>query len=175
MSESTTSTPPTDDKPKKRHAGGELIIPVSGILFAIYYFSTIIDTPWTAQVSAFFVGAVLIGLIGIFFIKVAVEVVRGDADLRLDAVLAPNDFIPKRLALLALTVGYIVVVHYAGFTLTTFAFLALSMLLLSNGRRKRFILSLSAVLAFAGWALFILAFHTRFPAGPFERLMEGLL
>lgn len=173
MSE-TARTMSTDDKPRKKHSGGELIIPIAGVLFAIYYFSTIINSPWTAQVSAFFVGSVLIGLILIFVIKVGIEVYRGKADLRLDTLIEPYSFIPKRLMLLALTIAYLVLVHYGGFTLTTFAFLALSMLLLSNGRKKGFIVTLSAVLALAGWALFIVAFHTRFPAGPFEKLMGGL-
>lgn len=174
MSETVTQTPQTDENPEKRHAGGELIIPIAGILFAIYYFSTIIDTPWTAQVSAFFVGSILTLLILIFFIKTAIDVSRRRSDLRMDSLIAPYSFIPKRLILLALTIGFIVVVHYAGFTLTTFAFLALSMLLLSNGQKKGLIISMSAIMAFAGWALFILAFKTRFPAGPFEQLMKGL-
>ncbi len=49
------------------------------------------------------------------------------------------------------------------------------MLLLGNGQKKGLIVSLSAILSLAGWALFIWAFDTRFPAGPFENLMKGLL
>jgi hypothetical protein len=49
------------------------------------------------------------------------------------------------------------------------------MLLLSGGRNKRFILILSGGLALGGYLLFILAFDTRFPDGPFEQLMERIL
>ena len=34
---------------------------------------------------------------------------------------------------------------------------------------------LSAVISFIGWAVFILAFDTRFPRGAFERFMEAML
>ena len=48
-------------KPEKPAVGAELVLPVAALLFTIYYFTTIINVPWTAQVSAFFVGTILIG------------------------------------------------------------------------------------------------------------------
>jgi hypothetical protein len=162
-------------KPDKKHIGGELVIPVAGVLFAIYYFTTIIDSPFEAQVSAFFVGTILMGLVAVFLVKSAVSVIKGEADLGMETLLSERSFLPKRLALFALTVAYIIVVHWGGFTLTTFAFLALAMLLLSNGRNLKFILILAASLAIGGYLLFIVAFHTRFPFGPFEHLMNRML
>jgi hypothetical protein len=163
------------EKTEKKHLGGDLVIPVAALAFTLYYFSTIIDSHWTAQVSAFFIGAILIFLILIFIVKSVVYLRRGEADLGMDSLLNPRSFILKRLALLGLTLGYIVLVDYGGFTLTTFAFLTLAMLLLSGGRNKRFILILSGGLALGGYLLFILAFDTRFPDGPFEQLMERIL
>jgi hypothetical protein len=163
------------EKTEKKHLGGDLVIPVAALAFTLYYFSTIIDSHWTAQVSAFFIGAILIFLILIFIVKSVVSLRRGEADLGMDSLLNPRSFILKRLALLGLTLGYIVLVDYGGFTLTTFAFLTLAMLLLSGGRNKRFILILSGGLALGGYLLFILAFDTRFPDGPFEQLMERIL
>ena len=163
------------EKTEKKHLGGDLVIPVAALAFTLYYFSTIIDSPWTAQVSAVFIGAILIVLILIFIVKSVVSLRRGDADLGMDSLLNPRSFILKRLALLGLTLGFVVLVDYGGFTLTTFGFLTLAMLLLSGGRDKRFILILSASLALGGYLLFILAFDTRFPDGPFEQLMERIL
>jgi hypothetical protein len=137
---------PGSDKPEKQSIGSDLVIPVAGLLFTLYYFSTIINSPWTAQVSAFFIGAILILLI-----------------------------VTKRLILLALTIAYVYLIQWGGFTLTSFAFLSLAMLLLSGGRNKRLILVLSAVLALTGYLLFILAFETRFSKGPFELLMDQVL
>jgi len=163
------------ETPEKKHIGGDLVIPVAALAFTLYYFSTIIDSPWTAQVSAVFIGTILIVLILIFIVKSVVSLRQGEADLGMDSLLNPRSFILKRLALLGLTLGFIVLVDYGGFTLTTFAFLTLAMLLLSGGRNKRFIVMLSAGLALGGYLLFILAFDTRFPDGPFEQLMERML
>ena len=59
--------------------------------------------------------------------------------------------------------------------ITVFLFLSSAMLLLGNGQRKGLAVTLAAIVSLAGWALFIWAFETRFPAGPFEKLMSGLL
>jgi hypothetical protein len=166
---------PDSEKPEKQAIGGDLVIPVAGLLFTLYYFSTIINSPWTAQVSAFLIGAILILLIVIFFVKSALAVRAGEADLRLDHLVEPRSFLPKRLILLALTIAYAFLIQWGGFTLTSFAFLSLAMLLLSGGRNKRLIFVLAAVLALTGYLLFILAFETRFPEGPFELLMEQVL
>lgn len=159
---------------EKRHIGDDLVIPGAALLFTLYYFSTIIESPWTAQVSAFFVGTILIGLVIIFVVKSVVSMQRGEADLRLDSLVAPRSHMPKRLVLLGLTLGFIFFVEWGGFTLTTFAFMALAMLLLNEGRNKRLILILSGTLAVGGYLLFVVAFETRFPEGPFETLMGGL-
>lgn len=165
----------TSGKPAKKHLGGDLVIPVAALLFTLYYFSTIIESPWTAQVSAFFIGAILIALVLVFFIKSALAVRRPEADLGMHGLLAPRPYVPKRFGLLALTLGFIYFVEWGGFTLTTFAFMSLAMLLLSGGRNKRLILILCAILSLGGYLLFILAFDTRFPAGPFELLMQQVL
>ena len=47
------------------------------------------------------------------------------------------------------------------------------MLLLSEGKKKRFIFAISLSLSLGGYLLFIVAFKTRFPAGPFENFMKG--
>ena len=163
-----------NERSEKRPLGGELIIPVAALAFTLYYFYTIIDAPWTAQVGAYFVGTILVVLVVLFLIKSALMLRRGEANLHFDNLVAPVSFLNKRLALLALTLGYIFVVRWLGFTITTFLFLALAMLLLSGGRRKGLIVWLSAALSLGGFLLFIVAFQTRFPEGPFENLIGAL-
>ena len=165
---------PNPGKPKKRAAGAELVLPFVGLIFTIYYFTTIIDVPWTAQVSAFFVGVILIGLVIALFIRTAVNVRRGEATLSFGPLIAPRDYVPKRAALLGLTLSYIFFIEWGGFTITTFFFLFLAMLLLSNGKHKRLILALSLSLSIGGYFLFIVAFNTRFPRGPVELLLNGV-
>ncbi len=159
---------------EKKAIGGDLIIPVVALAFTVYYFITIIDVPWTAQVSAFFVGSILILLLLIFFIRTALSLGRGEVSLRVGEILEPVMLVPRRIALFALTIGYVLLIQWAGFTITTFVFLFLAMLVLNEGRKKGLILILSAVFAIGGWLLFIVAFETRFPAGPFEQFMKGL-
>ncbi len=159
---------------EKKAIGGDLIIPVAALVFTVYYLTTIIDVPWTAQVSALFVGAILILLIVIFAIRTALSLGRGEVSLRVGDILEPVLFVPRRIVLLALTIGYVLLIQWAGFTITTFIFLFLAMLLLNEGRNKRLILIVSVAFSIGGWLLFIVAFETRFPAGPFEQFMKGL-
>ncbi len=169
------SDQPAANQSEKKSIGGDLVIPIAGLAFTIYYFVTIIDAPWTAQVSAFFVGSILIALILIFLVKSFLMLRRGEVDLKLDTLVAPVSYVPKRLKLLALTMAYIAAVRWLGFTITTFLFLLSAMLVLGEGRRKGLIVAISLILSLGGYLLFIVAFKTRFPAGPFEDLMKGLL
>ncbi len=163
------------DEDKKRSLGGELVIPVAAIVFTLYYFTTIVDSPWTAQVSAFFVGAVLIALSAAFVVKCAVAVRSGTADLGLGGLFSRADLTSGRLVLLVVTLGYILFIEWAGFTITTFVFLFAGMLALNRGRSLGLIAGLSATMALSGYLLFILAFDTRFPRGPFEAFMKAML
>jgi hypothetical protein len=162
------------EEPEKKSLGGDLILPIGAFLFTLYYFYTIISVPRIAQISAFFVGTILIFLLILLGVRIAKEVKAGTADLGLGRLVEPRSFIPKRLALLGLTLGFIFFVEWLGFTLTVFVFLTLAMLLLSEGKKKGLAIGLAAIMAFGGYLLFIVAFKTRFPAGPFEQLMERL-
>lgn len=157
----------------KTPLGGDLVIPVAAVVFTLYYVSTIIDSPWTAQVSAFFVGAILLALCLVFFVMVGMRVRRGEATLGFSPLIQPRAIAPKRAILFVLTVGYIFFIDWAGFTITTFLFLCLAMLLLSGGRNKRFIVGLAAGLAVGGYLLFVVAFERRFPEGPFEAVFKA--
>ncbi len=160
---------------ERKSIGGDFVIPLAALGFTLYYFSTIIDSPWTAQVAAFFIGAILIGLILLFLVKAAVAIGRGEADLGTGALVAPSGLLPTRLALLAITAAYLALIEWGGFTLTTFAFLLAAMLLLNRGQRPGFILGLSLAVSLGGYLVFILAFETRFPRGPFEHFVQAVM
>ena len=162
-------------QPRKRALGAELVIPVAALLFTLYYFYTILDSPWTAQASAFFVGTILIVLVLIFIALTFRWVAKGEGDWSFHTLFDPHNYVRLRLALFALTVGYIAIISFLGFTITTFLFLLLAMLLLNRGRRAKLSMSLAAILSVGGYLLFIVAFDTNFPEGPFETLMNGIL
>lgn len=167
--------PPPLSQPKKTSIGAELIIPVMALVFTLYYFSTIIDSPWTAQVAAAFVGAILIAIVLVFFGRVAVLVGRGEADLGMKDLLEPLGYLRVRAGLVGLTILYTIAIDWGGFTLTSFAYMASAMIMLNRGRAKRRCLLVAAGMALAGYLLFILAFEIRFPKGPFEMLMDAVL
>ncbi len=162
-------------QPPKRALGAELVIPVAALLFTLYYFYTILESPWTAQASAFFIGTILIALVLIFIAMTFRWVARGEGDWSFHTLFEPLSYVKLRLALFALTVGYIAVISFLGFTITTFLFLALAMLLLNRGGRVKLSLSLATILSVGGYFLFVVAFGTNFPEGPFEILMSGIL
>jgi len=158
-----------------RQLGGELVIPVIAVGFTLYFFSTIWNSPWTAQVSAFVVGGILMLVCAIFFVRSAVWLKNKEASLGFGDLVSYNDIRSGRVGLFATTIAYCVFIDRLGFTLTTFLFLAISMMILSKGRNAGFITAISAVMALGGWAVFIWAFDTRFPRGWFETTMKAVL
>ena len=167
---------PDDDD--KRAAGGELVLPVAALGFTIYYFSTIWDSPWEAQVAAFLIGSILIGLIAILLVRFGRELMTGRADLGVEPLIGPVRVLPRRLAVFALTLGYLIGINWLGFTLTSFLFLFLSMTVLEDAdkmlRRMPHFALVSAGLALAGYFAFIWGIDARFPRGPGEALLGAL-
>lgn len=159
----------------KRQLGGELVIPVLAVVFTLYFFSTIWNSPWTAQVSAFLVGGVLLFVCAIFFVRSAILLRSGAGSLGFGNLFGMDDIRTGRVGLIAATVGYCVFIQRLGFTLTTFLFLVTSMLILAKGRRPIFVTAISAAMALSGWAVFIWAFDTRFPRGWFEDTMRMVM
>lgn len=159
----------------RRQAGGELVIPAMAVALTIYFITTILESPWTAQVNAFLIGGILITLCVIFIVKTALVVMRGRASMGFGNLLGGDDWRSGRAGLFATTFGYVLLIDWGGFTLTTFLFLAISMAILSRARRLGLITLVSAAMALGGWALFILAFDTRFPRGWFEEMMTAVL
>ncbi len=164
-----------ENSEQRRQLGGELVIPVMAIAFTLYYFSTIWNSPWTAQVSAFLVGGILLLVCSIFLLRCLLWLVRGEGTLGFSNVVNMDDIRTGRIGLIAATIGFCVFIERLGFTLSTFLFLLISMSILAKGRRLGLILGVSAMISVIGWAVFILAFDTRFPRGWFERTMEALL
>ena len=159
----------------RRQLGGELVIPCLAIAFTLYFFSTIWNSPWTAQVSAFAVGGVLLLVCGIFILRCIVWFLAGEASLGFGNLFSRDDIATGRIGLFITTLGYCLLIERLGFTLTTFLFLILSMIILSKGNRPIFITLISAAMALGGWAVFIWAFDTRFPRGWFETTMKAVL
>ncbi|MDA7451515.1 tripartite tricarboxylate transporter TctB family protein [bacterium] len=164
-----------DNNKMQRQLGGELVIPVLAVVFTLYFFSSIWNSPWTAQVSAFAVGGILLLVCGIFIIRCGIWLRRGEASLGFSNLFSREDLHTGRIGLLVTTIGFCFLIEMLGFTFTTFLFLSISMIILAKGKRPVFIAMVSAIMALGGWAVFIWAFDTRFPRGWFETTMKAVL
>ncbi len=158
-----------------RHLGADLVIPALAVGFTLYYFSTIWNSPWTAQVRAFAIGGILLFICARYVIKVVGQFKRGEGRFTFTSLVNYEDIRTGRVALLVTTIGFCVLIDSLGFTLTTFLFLWLSMAILGAFKRLGLVTVTAAIMALGGWAVFILAFDTRFPRGWFEETMKAVL
>lgn len=148
----------------------ELIIPVAGSLYAIYYVASVWDFPPEAQLSGIVLATILLVLSALYFLRVAGAMLAGRFDWRLAEVLGPRHGRAERLAFVGLIGLYLLTVSWGGFTLTTFVFIAAGSVLAGLrpiGRALRF----AALSAIGGWLFFIVLLGTRFPEGPWEKLI----
>ncbi|MEK9710344.1 MAG: tripartite tricarboxylate transporter TctB family protein, partial [Alphaproteobacteria bacterium] len=160
------------DQPKKNVAG-EFIIPALSVVFTLYYVSTIVDSPWTAQVNAFLVGSVLLFVAAIFFIRKALALLRHEAQFQIDFSAIPRAIKTPQTAFIVVSLLYLVFVDILGFTLTTIIFFWVSMTILDSGKRPVTKAVISIIMALIGYVVFIAMFETRLPKGIIEQLIGG--
>ena len=159
------------EQPNRR--GDELVLPILALLFAIYYLYTIKDLAWEAKVNGLLIGSVLILLVLAFLIKIGIEVIRHESSLRFGELFGWSRAQAGRIGLFGLAVLYVLVIPYAGYTLTTFLFLLTAMFVLGV-RSPVKLIGVSLVLSLTGYYLFIALLDTRFPPGPIEKLLALL-
>ena len=165
-----------DGRPAGRaEVGSDLIIPVAAVALALYYFTTIIDSPWTAQVTAFFVGIILILLSVAHVVRALLKLRSGEAQFSMQTILEPTGLLPQRAALFALTIGSLLVMSTVGFTLTSMVFLSAAMLLLNRGRNPIRIVVLAIGLSVVWFIVFVLIFQRRFPLGWLDDQIKSIV
>ena len=165
----------TGEERAKPNIAGELIIPVIGVLFTIYYISTVLDSPWTAQVNAFMVGTVLLGVSALFFITKIVALRTGQAIFDVPLARGFAALKSAQTAFILITLVYLFILELLGFTLATTLFFFAAMMLLDRGKAPVMKAGLSLFMALVGYLVFILMFETRLPKGPVEVFLAGLV
>ena len=160
---------------RKRPLGGELIIPVAALAFAIYYTSTVWELAWQANAVGLSVGGGIVILLVILGVRFAREWAWGEADFSLGDVAYPLSLLARRLAILAAATGFILVMPYLGFTLSMFIFLIVGVMILSGLEQLRWGIVLALAVSLGGYFLFIVFVGARFPQGPVERLLSFLV
>lgn len=160
---------------RRNQALTELIIPIAAIGFTAYYIFSVRDGPFEAKFSAYFVGTALLVTSGILVVNRLWRLWRRDLSALPVFREVPTVITVKRVVLLVLTLGYLLMIDYGmGFTLSNFIFLTCGFLLLRGLQQPMLAIGIAAVLSISGYLLFIVAFDTRFPEGPIERLLSGL-
>lgn len=157
---------------EKKAVGGELIIPLMAFFFAIYYWVTIWDLTWEAQVNGLVVGSALFVLVTIFFVRTFLRLRRGEITLGLGSLLYPRLLQWVRVGLVVLSALYVFLIQWLGFTLMTFLFSVGSFYLLGVRSWPK-LLGIPFLLAASGYSLFILGLKARFPWGPVENALSG--
>lgn len=155
----------------------DCIIPGMAVCFTIYYLTTITEVPWISQASAIVVSSLLMLSIAAFFIRSVARIRKGEETFRLSLDI-PSELVGiniKRGILFLLTIGYVWIIDSWGFTITTFCFIFLAILLLSSleNWKKAFLVAVSC--STVGYIVFIYFFKTRFPRGPIENWLKALL
>jgi hypothetical protein len=157
----------------------DFIIPALALVFTIYYLTTITEVPWISQASAIVVGSLLTLSILAFVLRSVLRIRRGEETLELrdtlHTLLGRVPVSSRRIGLLALAVGYVWIIDYLGFTLTTFGFVFAAIILLSSLANWKRALAVSVSSAVVGYVVFLYFFNTRFPSGPIEDWLKGLL
>lgn len=163
-----------DAAPRVRSAGAELVIPVAGFAYAIYYVYSVWDFPLQAQISGMMLAGLLVLLSLIFFARIAMALASGRARMDFTPLLGPRVGRSGRIVFVLLTLAYVPIVPYGGFVLTTFAFVLAGSTAVGLRPISKAV-TFAAFASLGGWLFFIVILRTRFPPGPFEKLMQPVL
>ena len=160
-----SSTPSSKDA-----VGAELVLPAIAVAFTIYFFVSVSDLAWEAKTNATLIGVTLLFLIGILLVRLALKLVSGSATLSIAPLIEPRRVLWQRIALIALSAGFIFVIPWLGLTLGLFLLTASLMALLRAGSWRAVTLT-SLIVAATAYLLFIALLDSRMPRGPIEKLL----
>jgi len=168
-----------DQPDKPRNILPDCIIPALASIFTIYYLTTITEVPWISQASAIVVSGLLLLSILAFVIRSVWRVRRHQETLRLEGSFQDLlGYLPtsaRRIGLLLLAIAYVLAIEKLGFTLTTFIFVFAAIILLSSLANWKRALIISLSCSVIGYIVFVYLFKTRFPVGPIEHWLQGII
>ena len=154
--------------------GADCVVPALALAFAVYFFVDIADLAWEAKANGVLIGTILVVLIAIQGVRLGLQLARGGGRFDFESLLGPRDALPARLALVGITIGFIVAVPWLGLTLTLFLSMgaALRVMGLKSWNKN---LLISLIVAASAWGLFIALLETDMPHGPVEVLLSKML
>jgi hypothetical protein len=154
--------------------GADLVIPLLALAFAIYFLVSVRELAWEAKANAVIIGTILVVLIAAQLVRIGIKLARREGTLSVEPLLAPREALGKRIALVAVTIAFIVTLKWLGLTLGLFLGMFCALWLMGV-RKPKPLLGISFVVAAAAYGLFIAALNSEFPHGPIEALIDSLL
>jgi hypothetical protein len=158
----------------KASIGADLVIPALALAFAVYFFIDIAGLAWEAKANGVLIGAVLVVLIAIQGVRLGLQLARGEGRLGFESLLGPREALPARLALVGLTIAFIVALPWLGLTLTLFLAMAAALRAMGLKSWNKNLL-ISFIVAASAWGLFIALLETDMPHGPVEFVLSKIL
>ncbi|HEY1290977.1 MAG TPA: hypothetical protein VGF58_21805 [Burkholderiales bacterium] len=161
-------------KENNKSVGADLVIPALALGFAVYFFVDIADLAWEAKANGVLIGTILVVLIAIQCVRLGLQLARGEGRLGFEALLGPREALPGRLALVGITIAFIVAVPWLGLTLTLLLCMGAALRVMGLKSWKKNLL-ISFIVAASAWGLFIALLETDMPRGPVEIVLSKML
>lgn len=152
--------------------GPELLLPIIGTAFAVYYLFTIVDLPLEARIGGYMSAGGVIILSLAIVTRTVLRALRGQAVLSLAPLFLPVSLSVTRGILLVLLFGFVLQFETLGLTATVFLFLLFAQPLV-GGRSIPQIVAIATITAAVAYFGFIVFLPTQFPEGLLESFLNG--
>jgi hypothetical protein len=161
-------------KESNNSVGADFVIPALALAFAVYFFVDIAELAWEAKANGVLIGTILVVLIAIQGVRLGLQLAGGEGRLGFESLLGPREALPARLALVGITIAFVVAVQWLGLTLTLFLAMAAALRAMGLKSWKKNLL-ISFIVAALAWGLFIALLESDMPHGPVEIVLSRII
>lgn len=149
----------------------ELVIPIGGLLFSLYYVSTVQDLPFQARVVGVYISVALFALALLLFIRFVRDVIAGRRSLGVQGFLSRTDVEMKRWLVFGSALLLVVLMPIFGFVLSLFLFVATTAFIIGGVARLPMAVLTATVLTSIAFGVFIVLVEVRFPLSEIDRTL----
>jgi hypothetical protein len=161
------------ERGEKPALGAYFIIPLLASGLTVYYLISTLDLNWEARSTGTFIGVILLVLCAVQFVRLGLQIARGEATLGFGGLVENTLFNRQRLALLVLTAAFIALLPVLGTTVGLFIVLILMTRLLGV-RSWRQLIATAGITAAAVHFLLIYLLGSQLPEGLFSSLFAAI-
>ena len=153
--------------------GAYFIIPLLASALTIYYLVSTVDLIWEAKSTGIYIGVVLLALCVIQFLRLGLQVARGEATLGLGELTENSFFNRLRFGLLLLAIAFVALLPVLGTTLGLFLVL-IAMIRLMGVTNWRVLVTIAFVTAAIVHGLLIYLLDSPLPQGFLKPVFSSL-